>query len=253
MAAVAELPLIHGAGNSERHWRQWLAHADVRELALHDVLPRTSRLVVVAPHPDDEVLACGGLLAMHAERGGRVLLVAVTDGEASHRGSALWTRSELGALRCAERLQGLQRLGLPSPDIAQLALPDGQVAEHMVALRSGLLGLLQPGDVVASTWPHDGHPDHEATGRVARLSCRAADCSFIAAPVWMWHWAAPADPRVPWRLLRALPLSNALVTQKLLALAEHRSQLGARDAGIGPVLGSAIRSRATWPCEYYFV
>lgn len=253
MAAVAELPLIHGEGRGEHSWRPWLAQAGVREIALQDCLPSTSRLVVVAPHPDDEVLACGGLLSMHAESGGAVLLVAVTDGEASHRGSTVWTRTELARQRCSERLQGLERLGLPAPEIARLALPDGHLAEHMAPLRSGLLALLQADDVLVSTWPHDGHPDHEATGRAARMACLAVGCTFIAAPVWMWHWAATADLRVPWRLLRALPLSDAVVARKLSALAAHRSQLGPRDGGAGPVLGSAIRARVAWPAEYYFV
>ena len=253
MAAVAEQPLIHGEGRGEHSWRPWLAHADVRQLQLRDCLAPTARLVVVAPHPDDEVLACGGLLSMHAESGGAVLLVAVTDGEASHRGSTVWTRSELASRRCSERVQGLERLGLPAAQIERLALPDGHLAEHMAALRSRLLALLQPDDVLVSTWPHDGHPDHEAAGRAARLACRAVGCVFMAAPVWMWHWAAPADPRVPWTRLRALPLSAAVVARKLSALAAHRSQLAAADGSTEPVLGRAIRSRAGWPCEYYFV
>lgn len=247
------MPLIHGAGRGERSWRPWLAQAGMRALVLHDLLPPTWRLVVVAPHPDDEVLACGGLLSMHAECGGAVLLVAVTDGEASHRGSTVWTRSELARQRCSERLQGLSQLGLVTPEIARLALPDGHLAEHIAPLRSGLLALLRPDDVLVSTWPHDGHPDHEATGRAARMACQSVGCSFVSAPVWMWHWAAPADLRVPWQRLRALPLGDAVVKRKLSALAAHRSQLGPRDGGDEPVLGSAIRSRAAWPDEYYFV
>lgn len=253
MAAVAEQPLIHGAGRDEDSWRPWLAQAGVRALALDEAVPPGSRLVVVAPHPDDEVLACGGLLSLQAERGGAVLLVPVTDGEASHRGSSVWTRSELARQRCAERLQGLERLGLTRADIVRLALPDGHLTEHMAPLRNALLKLLQPHDVLISTWPHDGHPDHEACGRAARMACQTVGCTFIAAPVWMWHWAAPADPRVPWTRLRALPLSAAIVAHKLSALAAHRSQLAARDGDAEPVLGSAIRARAAWPCEYYFV
>ena len=46
------------------------------------------RVVVVAPHPDDEVLAAGGLMRWMACRGREVLVVGVTDGEASHARSA---------------------------------------------------------------------------------------------------------------------------------------------------------------------
>ncbi len=48
--------------------------------------PDTARVVVVAPHPDDEVFALGGFIHDVAARGGAVTIVAVTDGEAAHAG-----------------------------------------------------------------------------------------------------------------------------------------------------------------------
>ncbi len=254
MAAVAELPLIHGEGRGEHSWRPWLAQAGVREIALQECLPSTSRLVVVAPHPDDEVLACGGLLSMHAESGGAVLLVAVTDGEASHRGSTVWTRTELARQRCSERLQGLERLGLPAPEIARLALPDGHLAEHMAPLRSGLLALLQADDVLVSTWPHDGHPDHEATGRAARM---ALPCCRLHL-----HRRAGMDVALGCngRPARALAAVACPAVERrgrgAKTLGAGRASQPARPAGrraLAPVLGSAIRARVAWPAEYYFV
>src|SRR5262249_16895247 len=54
-------------------------------------LPR--RLLVVAPHPDDEVWGCGGLLALHVARGGQVRVLVLTDG-ASGSGPELAARRE---------------------------------------------------------------------------------------------------------------------------------------------------------------
>jgi hypothetical protein len=67
---------IVGDGTAEEVWRRWLDRMPLPEVELADL----GTPVVVAPHPDDEVLAVGGLLAL----AGAAELVAVTDGGASH-------------------------------------------------------------------------------------------------------------------------------------------------------------------------
>jgi LmbE family N-acetylglucosaminyl deacetylase len=88
----------------------WPGMHAVPPLTLDECLPAEARLVVVAAHPDDEVLACGALLHVHAARGGAVLLVAVTDGEASHAAASRWARQRLAEKRHAERKNGLKYL-----------------------------------------------------------------------------------------------------------------------------------------------
>ena len=73
-----DLPgLIQGEATSGLAWRHWLAGLRCHELSVPDWLPAHARLVIVAPHPDDEILASGGLIATHVAQGGRVLIVAV--------------------------------------------------------------------------------------------------------------------------------------------------------------------------------
>lgn len=244
---------IEGGGTAEVDWQAWPGLASARRLSLNEWLPQGVRLVVVAPHPDDEVLACGGLLASHAARGGAGLVVAVTDGEASHAGSTTWTPAELARTRRAESSAGLQTLGLRRGDIARFGLPDGRVERHLSKLVSGLHLILQPTDVVVSTWRLDGHPDHEATGRAVATVCARTGCRFMEAPVWMWHWAEPGDPRLPWHRLMAFDLDDAAVAAKRQALTAHASQLAPRD-GVEPwpVLGPAILERAARRSEFFF-
>lgn len=249
-----DLPgLIQGEATSGLAWRSWLAGLRCHELSVLDWLPAHARLVIVAPHPDDEVLASGGLIATHVAQGGRVLIVAVTDGEASHDEAPSIQRDDLAWLRRSERWMGLRTLGVLQPAVVSLGLEDGRVSLQERALFDRLTSLLQPTDVVVSTWEHDGHPDHDTTGQVARAACAARGCAYLAAPVWMWHWATPGDARVPWRRLRGLPLGAAEGLCKQDALAAHRSQLSPRGAQVGAVPGPAIVERAAWRTEYYFV
>ena len=212
-----------------------------------------ARLVVVAPHPDDEVLACGGLVAMHRDQGGAISVIAVTDGEASHADSPHWQPEALAATRRCESLAGLDHLGVADCAVTRLAIPDGRVAHHTLRLALKLQLLLRPSDVVSTTWRFDGHPDHDATGFAASLACSVVGCRLIEAPVWMWHWATPGDPFVPWHRLQRLPLTAQARERKQAGLAAHASQLDPSGRNGGAVLGAAIVARASRADEYFFV
>jgi LmbE family N-acetylglucosaminyl deacetylase len=252
--ALAQPRVIRGEGaTGEAAWQHWLGRLGPPRLAT-DWLPGPKRrLVVVSPHPDDEILGCGGLLAWHAGRGGSVEVVAVTDGEASHRGDPSWPPDWLGAMRRLERQRGLERLGVAKSSVTRLGLPDGDVAVHRDTLQFALRALLREGDVVVATWALDGHPDHDVTGEEVERVCTRLGCRLLQAPVWMWHWGTPGDGRVPWQRLRAMPLSTDALARKALALAEHRTQLRPRGAGCGAVLGASILARARRTAEYFFV
>jgi LmbE family N-acetylglucosaminyl deacetylase len=139
------------------------------------------------------------------------------------------------------------------PEVVRMELPDGSVSAHIDQLQAQLERLLRPSDVVVTTWRQDGHPDHEATGTAAASACAAVGSRLIEAPVWMWHWAQPADKRVPWRRLRGLNVSPEALSHKRLAIAAHVTQLVPRDTGEGPVLGDNTLSRVEREVEYFFV
>jgi LmbE family N-acetylglucosaminyl deacetylase len=246
---------IAGRGTPEADWAAWPGWADVAATDPLAWAPPGGRVLVVAPHPDDEVLGCGGALALLAAAGRPVVLVAVTDGEASHPDSARWTPVELAALRRHERRSGLARLGLAAAEVVCLGLPDGAVAARQAELTDRLSALLRPADTVLATWRFDGHPDHEATGRAAAAACARHRHPLIEIPVWMWHWAAPGDARVPWPRLRQLALTADALARKRAAIAEHRSQWvpeAARDAP-PPVLPDWALARLLRPVEAVFL
>ena len=258
MAAVRQQKArrIAGAATAESDWQSWLPLLHPPALDWAALVAGAQRLVVVAPHPDDELLACGGALAMQAVRGGHSLVIGVTDGERSHGASpegklSSPALSSLAATRTSERLGGLRRLGLPAPDVIALGLPDTGVAEQIDGLLHRLTALLRPADLVVSTWCLDGHPDHDASGSAAARACQAVGCRHLEAPVWMWHWAAPGDLRVPWQRLVAVPLTPSALAKKQHALAAHVSQLLPRAGGLRPVLGEAIVARAGRDFEYF--
>ncbi len=252
MVAVSDRTIRAGEGTSEAHWLGWPALARLPAVTAHELLPPGQRAVVLAPHPDDEVLAVGGLLALLARMQRDICLIAVTDGSASHRGSTLWSRERLERERPLESRRALQRLGVQG-EIIRLGLPDGGLGPLCDALALRLERLLRPTDVLFTTWRSDGHPDHEATGHAAAVAAARTDARLVEVPVWAWHWAEPGDVRLPWRQARRLMLDPATVRRKRAALQAFTSQLQPdRSTGREAVLRGTTVARAARPFEVLF-
>lgn len=242
---------IVGAGTPEAAWQAWPALHTFPALELAGC----TRALLVAPHPDDEVLGSGGLLRRLDRHGVRTEIVAVTDGGASHPDSPTVRADELAILRRAESRQALARLGLGAVPVHRLGCADGAVAESVVTARlTALLGEATASTWCLATWRGDGHPDHEAVGRAAAAACAQTGARLLEYPIWTWHWAAPADPRVPWDRARAVPLDAATRAAKGAAVDCFHSQvrpLSAHPAD-GVVLDGATLRRLTRPFEVVF-
>ena len=226
------------------------------------VLARLSPALVVAPHPDDESLGCGGLLALLGDAGVAVHAVLVTDGTASHPDSLRFDADARRALRDAEWRNALACLGLEAAAMHRLGCPDGAVpvrgeprfASVQADLRA-LLDAIEP-KLVLLPWRRDPHPDHRASHALVRaaLAGRARSPRCLEYLVWAGERGADADlpsrdEARSWRL----DISAAL-ERKRCAIAAHRSQHGEviTDDPSGFVLSPEMRRRAEGPREHFF-
>ncbi len=152
-------------------------------------------LLVLAPHPDDESLGCGGAIAEARARGQAVFVAVVTDGTASHPKSKVYPAARLQALREEEVRAAVAELGVPSSCLTFLGLPDGRAPHRGPAFdraAATLTGLARSQGVgtVCATWRHDPHPDHLATYRLGRAVATAAGIRLLCYPVWGWTLSA---------------------------------------------------------------
>lgn len=237
---------IDAPGTSERSWAAWPWLSTLPGSGLAR-LAGVASAVIVAAHPDDEVLGAGGLMAMLAAAGTRLRVVAVTDGERSHRGHA--SPSALARRRAAETAAALRALAAGAAEVVRLQLPDSGLDAREAELTEALAPLVADCDLCLAPWDHDLHPDHEAAGRAAR---QAAPGTLYYYPVWMWHWASPGDPRVPWDRALKIPLPPRAVARKRAAVSCFASQTEDRGHGLGPVLAPGMVAHFTRSMEVLF-
>ena len=244
---------IGGTGPAAADWARDAALAAVRPVTLDDLISPGARVVVVAPHPDDEILTCGALLHLVAARGDAPLIVAVTDGEASHPGSPVWPPERLRQARTDETNAALAHLGIDASRVRRLHIPDGGVTAATPELERQLAAIIAPGDVVITTWRFDGHPDHESTALACSAVARQTGARVLQAPVWGWHWSAPGDDAMPLALARKLAVPGDALARKRAALGCFHSQIeGDASNGAAPILPAFAMERVLHPFEIYF-
>lgn len=245
---------IVGEGTPENHWIAWPGLLEMPGIQTAALTSPGRRVVMVAPHPDDEIVGCAGLLMQLAALGHDILIIGVTDGSGSHPGSRHWTPERLARTRPEESLRALEHLGLAEVPMLRLGLTDTRIMEERTELIERLDERLRPDDILVTTWRGDGHPDHEAAGLACAEIAASKGCSLIELPIWAWHWASPGDPRVPWERARRIELSLEQYERKRAALEAHVSQLTADETtGQGPVLAPFALARLLRPFEVLFL
>src|SRR5262245_49438027 len=175
---------------------------------------RGERLLVLAPHPDDEVIGCGGLVALHLREGRQVRVVVATDG--GQAGEPAERQRESRAALASLGPATVEFLGFPDRHLAA-------GADVAAALRKELLEL-KP-DLIAVPGAIEIHPDHLALAR-AFCDLIAADATLFAdlavARVAFYEVSHPLRPN-------ALVDITSVAEKKYAAMAMHATQLAFRD------------------------
>jgi LmbE family N-acetylglucosaminyl deacetylase len=206
--------------------------------------PPPLHTIVLAPHPDDETLGAGGLIASQRSRDVPVTVIAVTDGEAAYADA-----EGLGTLRCLEQEAALAELGVGRREILRLHLPDSAVAASEDALVRLLRPVVRHPSFLVAPWSQDPHPDHEACGRAARRVAGLANVKLVSYVFWTWHRAS-VDSLTALPLAR-LELEKSIRTARAAALSQHRSQLEWKNGN--PILPASLLRPAQRSFETFII
>lgn len=217
--------------------------------------------LVVAPHPDDESLGCGGVIALLRQQGQMVFVLFVSDGSMSHPNSKRYSPEARRDLREREATDALKILGVASADIHFLRLPDTRVPvptseefAEAVALVYEQLERLEPQTVLVP-WRRDPHGDHRATWHLLQAAVARFEMPvrWLEYPIWVWESTQADDlPTTADGSWLRVDVSRVL-SQKRRAIAAHVSQTTQLidDDPEGFVLDLKMIRHFTQPYEYF--
>ncbi len=182
-------------------------------------IPYAERILVFSPHPDDDVLGCGGTLIKQVGMGSQVTVVYVTAGDASDGWHG--TKEELILTRENEAKKATEKMGIS--DLVFLRGPDGKlsVTKERVKKVTDLIAKYRP-DIIFVPHAKDGHKDHQKTFHIVKQALTKG--MHTESP---WHEPLILCYEV-WTPLKNVTHDidiSDVMDKKLSALAEHKSQL----------------------------
>jgi len=201
----------------------------------HPTIDGSTRLLVVAPHPDDESLAAGLLIQRTLAAGGRVDVLLLTDGD-DNPWPQRWlerrividarARARWGERRRQEVASALARLGVGPDHLHALGWHDMQVTTELRERHAASVAAVRR--VVERTRPNlvvipdlgDAHPDHGSAHVLARLALSAAG-SLADVLTYMVH----GTERSPSEELLVPDADAQRQAIKRAAVLEHRTQM----------------------------
>jgi N-acetylglucosamine malate deacetylase 1 len=175
-------------------------------------------VVVIAPHPDDESIGCGGAICRHTDTGDRVTAVFLTSGELGLKHlarDAAWQTREAEA-RAAGKVLGIA-------DMHFLRQADWMLGEVIAPAAETLANILtsEGPQLIYVPHPHEWHPDHKAAVEILRKSlalCAVSGQEIRGYEVW-----------TPLREFAVVVDISAVMPRKLQAIRCHASQLADLD------------------------
>lgn len=184
-------------------------HEDISQLPPENVL-------ILSPHPDDEIIGCGGTMIKHKHKGSNVFVTYLTDGR---KGSKTIDPVVLTEIRREEAKAGLKKMGCSEHIF--MDYPDGRLCEYMHEGARELTTIIadfRPDTIFVPNFL-DAHYDHAATATILAMALKKEGRDIMCYSYEVWTSVIPNT---------IVDISDVMIT-KLDALREHKSQLAQID------------------------
>ena len=197
------------------------------------------KILVIAPHPDDESLGCGGAVSLHVQRRDEVNAVFLTSGEL---GLKKLSREAAWKIREAEARAACKVLGIQEANF--LRLPDWMMGDDVAGAAVKLRTVLQDfrPEMIYLPHPHEWHPDHQAALPVLRAALENA--AFILPKLRGYEVWTPLTEH------QHVEDITQVMSRKLRALRKHASQMQEWDYARAIRGLNAYRGVMAGRCDY---
>lgn len=208
------------------------------------------KIVIIAPHPDDEVIGCAGLIQALVERGTPPHVIIMTGGEGSHRGCCEVSEERIIAERRQLALKVAGFLGIPISHVHFFDYPDEHVSiDHSETekLRE-LFAEIQPKTFFVPHWG-EGMPDHLQTAEIIKDLMKDKKVSIYEYCVWMWYYNVW---NLDYKNAYIVKMDRTMHERKLHAVEQYMTPLAPCGKPWSGILPKPFLKAARWNKELYF-
>lgn len=200
-------------------WRKKFIPVE-RETSLKDYQGRRGNILVIAPHPDDDVLGAGGTMAAASAEGKGVFSVYITDGRGSPRKDKDISDAEMATLRQREALSALQTVGAVGGFFLKRGSEEleGEGGQETGRELRGIFQFIQPEEILLPG-PYERHLTHQCSTRLSIEALRqvgSLKATLLAYSLWGSFWGEKK------RVVRDI---SPFIKKKVQAVLAHASQI----------------------------
>ena len=229
--------------NIHINWMRW--HA----FHLPELKFQTSKVIIIAPHPDDETLGLGGMIQRLSQLGFPPYVIILSKGERSHQDCCNLSLENIKNKRIALATTALEHLSLPEDHLFFLDFPDSAIDatdKEMISLQR-LINRLSP-EMIFIPHRQEGWPDHVKTAEAITKIIRDK-VDIYEYIVWAWYYNVW---RFNWRnamILRMSPEEHKTKSEAIDIYTQALAPCGKPWSGVLPKL---LIKACTWNCELFF-
>lgn len=215
-----------------------------KQLSLH------GKIVIVAPHPDDEVLGAGGLIQRLISEDNHPYVIILTKGEKSHEGCCNLEKEEIKIARHQLTLKALETLGLKKDHLYTLNFQDGGIANATIQQKQELFSVLKEIGPNVLFVPHKGEGwcDHVSILSLTQRTM-GTSVSIYEYCVWFWYYNV-------WKFdlgnLHTLHLTNEEFQLKCESISQYVHPLAPCGKPWSGVLPKVFVQATQWKNEIFF-
>ena len=214
-------------------------------------LELSNRILIVAPHPDDEVIGCSGLIQQAIIEEKEIFVCILTGGEGSHRNCCNIKAQDLidNRRKLAKSIDG--ELGIPDNHLFFLNFPDGDIVSKVndYLELERVISEIQPDSIYIPHQKGEGWSDHIQAGNIVKSIIANSPIALYEYCVWFWYYNVW---NLNWRQSFLLKMNKLSSLKKTNSIDNYTRPLAPCGKPYSGVLPKLFIKANKWNNELYF-
>lgn len=209
------------------------------------------KVLIIAPHPDDEVIGCAGLIQQVLKQGKQLYICILSGGEASLRDYSNISEEEIKKQRLSLTKKITTQLGLSADQLILLNFPDGNIHKKFpdFHILQQIIQQIKPDEIFVPHQKGEGWSDHIETGNMIKDIIKGTTIRLYEYCVWFWYYNVW---KIDWKNACLVRMTSTEHQNKLKAIYDYITPLAPCGKPYSGVLPKVFVKGNQWKNELFF-